>query len=334
PRAFLWPMMPTSWLALWALDLDPGNSSTWLLQYFFLGASLFVVSAWFGDTVYQWGVTHLQADSQAGHGSGTPWLLKVYRGAPSPARAYWFKDITTFTRDPRQWYYLLFFAILFFIPLDPTGKASEVQGFEGFLVQAVSNAFVVVIMATMAMQELTVYGLSREGMRRWIMQSSPIEPLQLLNGKFSAVLFGTILLTGLGVLALVLIGHLDRADALTTIIGTLIIAGCINWAFLSLGCRWPDFEGYHQRQRVNPILALAIAAVDSLVMGVFIFSAFLLSGYQHWKAAIPFLATVSYSAVLTTVTITMAAVLLSLIAGGLWNGYVTIQYHLQEHPEA
>lgn len=326
----LWEWLPVSWLAAWAIAPKEPASITLLTQFFWLGTVLFLASAWLGDLAYQYGVSHREVEGISTGTHTTPWLLRLSRGLPSPVRALWFKDLMTFARDPRQWYYLVFFGVLFFLPVDPTGKMTGAGGMERVLVDTISNAFIIVIMATMALQELSVLGISREGPKRWLLHALPIRPLQLLQGKFSVLLAGTAVLAGIGVLCLVAIGQLVPADILPTFVGSMLIASSLNFSFLSLGARWPDFEGYEQRQRVSPTLALAIALVDGIVLGIFLFTATILASYAAWAPYIPLVQQVPYSALLGMAVGLMAATLLTLIGFSLWNGYVSCRSLLQE----
>lgn len=329
-ETLLWDWLPVSWLVMWGIDLVPAESGALLAQYFYIGAALFLASAWLGDAAYQWGVSHLELEGQTGTSRAVPWLLRWPSGRPGPLRAVWFKDLLTFLRDPRQWYYLVFFAILFFMPVDPTGKLSGAKGIEKLLVDTISNAFILILMATMALQELTVLGVSRESNRRWLMQALPFQPGQILGGKFLVVLAGTVLLVVFGAICLMLIGQLAPADVPATVIGALLIAGVLNFTFLSLGAQWPDIEGYSQRQRVSPVLALTIALVDGIVIGILLFSATLLASYHIWAPAIPLLGQIPYSALLAGAVTLMVMTLLGLAAAGLWLGYGGCKRLLQE----
>jgi len=329
-HALLWDWLPVSWLASWAIAPTDPASQTLLAQYFWLGTTLFVASAWLGDMAYQYGISHLELEAEGSGSSATPWLLRIDRGSPSPARAFWFKDLLTFSRDPRQWYYLVFFGVLFFLPVDPTGTMTGAHGMGRLLVNTISNAFIVVIMATMALQELSVLGYSREGSRRWLLHALPLRPMQLLLGKFQVILFCTLILATFGVLCLLGVGQLAPADVLPTLAGSLLMAGTLNFAFLSLGARWPDFEGYAQRQRVSPTLALAIALVDGVVIGVFLLLATLLASYTEWAPWIPALSGISFSVLLGVAVGIMGLTLLGLIVMSLWNGFVASKRVLQE----
>ena len=330
PGIYLWNWAPSTWLFNALTGFGEAAASTYLLQYIFFGATLFILTAWLGDSAYHWGITHHEKDGARSGEDDSPWLLRMRGNAPSPARGIWYKDVLTFTRDPRQWYYLIFFAILFFMPVNPGEEASGSSGLAVLLMQTVSNAFILVIMATMALQELTVLGVSREGPRRWMVQSLPFTPMGFLLGKFSVVFVFTVILATLGAVAEVLMGQLEWSEFYPTLIGAIIISACINWAFLSLGARWPDFEGYHQRQRVSPLLAFAIAAVDGVVIAIFLFSATLLAYYEAFATKYTFLQFVSYESILAIAVLTMLLTLIGLIAGGLWNGYAATKRLLQE----
>ncbi|HYE76732.1 MAG TPA: hypothetical protein VEI97_01990, partial [bacterium] len=199
---FLWPWLPTTWLVLWAMDPATHQAQTYLLQFFFLGTTLFVLAAWLGDAAYHWGLTHLERDGGRAGSGASPWLLR-WVGSTGPGRAVWFKDLLTFGRDPRQWYYLIFFAVLLFSP-----AAAGESGPEHPLMRTLGNAFILVFMATMALQELTVLGVSREGPKRWLLQALPFSPGAILWGKYSVILTFTALLATIGGLCEAALGRL------------------------------------------------------------------------------------------------------------------------------
>lgn len=330
-ESLLWDWLPVSWLAGWVIDPTNSERILGLGQYFWMGTALFMLSVWLGDMAYHYGVSHLEVEGIQSGKHTTPWLLRIFGEGPSPDRALWFKDLLTFGRDPRQWYYLVFFGVLFFLPIDPTGKMSGGGAMEKLVVNTISNAFIVIIMATMALQELSVLGISREGPKRWLIHSLPIRPAQLLQGKFSVVMLATAILAGFGVFCLWATGQLGLGDMFPTFIGSMLIACTLNFAFLALGAHWPDFEGYEQRQRVNPTLVLAIAMVDGFVMGVFLFSATLLSSYAAFANVFPVLQRIPYSTVLTAAFGLMALTLLSLLGFSLWLGVAASRRLLQEN---
>ncbi|HEX7319465.1 MAG TPA: hypothetical protein VF399_03795 [bacterium] len=233
--------IPSTWLTSMLKELKTGDPAGYFyfLLLVFVSMSMVIIAYYVARVMYH--QSWLSVGEHQGKHQKIKSLLSEYHGRST--RAFLYKDILTFIREPTQWVQLFIFAVLLIIYVFSLTRTPLYFNlpFWRTIISFANFAYISFVLATLGVRFIfPAMSLEHNGL--WLLASSPFSFRRILKIKF---LFNVILAVILSEGLLILSNFFIKTDPdlyLVMPVIQLLVAGVLVSINLGLGSRFPQFN--------------------------------------------------------------------------------------------